>query len=146
MKPLTLTKGERNAFEWVAGRYATGHEVVDVLLTCLDPDQSWYDDGALTIQVTDAAIDLIRELSAEEYHLWPCFAPELKCKMLDLIGGLTLQAWLERGRVVGRKFADCVVCVPDDSPHRSDLWELSDYYVSSVSAGTIYLVKKVTEQ
>lgn len=81
MVRLTLTHCERATFELVAGRYATGHEVVDLLRTCLPDEVKWEDRGDLTFEIPPDVSRMLFDLSATENHMWPLFDASLKEKM-----------------------------------------------------------------
>lgn len=81
---LTLTQSERNAFDWIGNRYATGNQVADVLTDCLPPDCEWNGDGEITFAIPEHAAWRIHALAEEENNLWPCFSAELAEKMQRL--------------------------------------------------------------
>lgn len=76
---LTLDRSERDAFEWVGGRYATGAGVGDAL--CGHSGNEWDSDMPCTFLVPEHVAWEINELSELENHAWPCFGPELAAKM-----------------------------------------------------------------
>ena len=82
MYQLTLTKGERDAFDWVGNRYAAG-EVARLLLDCMSEDDEWDSEGDLVFKVPEHVAWEISSLAEEEDFQWPCFAPELSSKMND---------------------------------------------------------------
>ena len=53
----------------------------------------------------------------------------------------TLRGWAEKNNVVVVRHAHARA-VAYDSPNRSDLYRLDDYVVSSVAAGTIWLIRR----
>lgn len=53
----------------------------------------------------------------------------------------TLRSWANRNNVVVSRHAHAR-CVAADSPNQSDLFRLEDYRVSSVAAGTIWLIRR----
>lgn len=77
---LTLTKGERDAFDWVGGRY-NGGEVSRLLTGCMGPDDEWSQDGDITFDIPEHIAWKINELAEQEGYAWPCFAPELVRKL-----------------------------------------------------------------
>ena len=53
----------------------------------------------------------------------------------------TLGMWASKNNVVVSRHAHAR-CVAIDAPHQADLFRLEDYRVSSVAAGTIWLVRR----
>lgn len=82
MYKLVLTKGEREAFDWVGNRYAAG-EVARLLLDCMSEESAWDDEGEIVFTVPEHVAWEINRLAEEEEYLWPCFAPSLSRKMND---------------------------------------------------------------
>lgn len=80
MYTLTLTKGEREAFDWVGYRYAAG-EISGILRNHLPSDQEWHNPGNITFTIPEWAAWEIDTLATKEDHTWPCFGPGLKSKM-----------------------------------------------------------------
>lgn len=87
MYSLTLTKAEREAFDWIGDRYAAG-AVATVLTDCLSPDDCWDQDGDVTFPIPEHKAWEIKNLAEEEQCSWPCFPPELSAKMNDFIAGI----------------------------------------------------------
>lgn len=91
MYTLTLTKAEREAFDWVGDRYATGNEVAELLCDCIPDGIEWGDDGDwncdkdVEFKIPEHIAWQIKELAEEEKYLWPCFSPELTRKMNGLV-------------------------------------------------------------
>lgn len=81
MYTLTLTKTEREAFDWVGDRYATGNDVADLLCECLPEDKDWDSEVDVEFKIPGNIVYQIWELSDEENDLWPCFSDELRDKM-----------------------------------------------------------------
>lgn len=54
---------------------------------------------------------------------------------------MTLNIWQERNNVKATPFREAMY-LPDDVPNRESLWSLTDYRVSSVSCGTIWLMPR----
>ncbi len=52
MYHLTLTKGERDAFDWVGNRYVAG-EVARLLLDCMPEGVEWDDEGEIVFAVPE---------------------------------------------------------------------------------------------
>lgn len=80
MYTLTLTKHEREAFDWVGYRSAAG-EISSLLSTHLPPDQEWYGHGDITIQIPEWTAWEIDKLARDEEYTWPHFGPGLKSKL-----------------------------------------------------------------
>jgi hypothetical protein len=80
MYQLILTKGERDAFDWVGNRYAAG-DVAKLLLDCMPEDAEWDSEGEILFSVPEHVAWEINTLAEEEEHQWPCFAPDLASKM-----------------------------------------------------------------
>jgi len=53
----------------------------------------------------------------------------------------TLRSWANKNNVVVSRHAHAR-CVPIDAKNQKDLWWLEDYRVSSVAAGTIWLIRR----
>lgn len=53
----------------------------------------------------------------------------------------TLRMWADKNNVVVSRHAHAR-CVRADAPNQSDLFRLDDYRVSSVAAGTVWLVRR----
>lgn len=85
MYTLTLTRAERDAFDWVGGRYSTGFDVANVLVECLDNDDEWSQDSDITFKVSEVQAWEIREFAEQEDGAWPCFSKELAEKMQAFI-------------------------------------------------------------
>ena len=54
---------------------------------------------------------------------------------------MRLRGWADKNNVVVAKHAHART-VNDDAPNQSDLFHLEDYLISSVAAGTIWLVRR----
>jgi hypothetical protein len=80
MYQLTLTKGERDAFDWVGNRYAA-REIARLLLGCMEEGVEWDNEGEIVFSVPEHVAWEINRLAEEEDYLWPCFAPELSSKL-----------------------------------------------------------------
>ena len=83
MYSLTLTPGERQAFDWVGDRYNSG-KVADLLIDCIPEDREWGDDSDITFTIPEHVAWQINELAEEEGYTWVCFAPALEAKLNDL--------------------------------------------------------------
>jgi hypothetical protein len=80
MYTLTLTKAERQAFDWVGDRYAAG-AIATVLTDCLELDDEWDQDGDIAFRIPEHKAWEIRNLADEEDCIWPCFPDFLAQKM-----------------------------------------------------------------
>lgn len=80
---LTLSSGEREAFDWVGGRYATGDEVGSLLRDCLPEGKEWDDDGDIEFDVPEHVAWEIDRLAKSEDGTWTCFDDELRDKMIE---------------------------------------------------------------
>lgn len=85
---LTLSSGERQAFDWVGGRYKTGVDVADLLRENMPDGCEWSDDGDITFDLPEHAAWKIKELAESEDGSWPCFDEDLATKMQDLIDSI----------------------------------------------------------
>ncbi len=83
MYRLTLTASERQAFDWVADRYATGEKWADLLLLQCgrsEPESEWDSEEEITFLVPESVAWGLQELAASEGG-FPCFGPELVQKL-----------------------------------------------------------------
>jgi hypothetical protein len=80
---LTLSKSERDAFDWVGHRYQTGSEVAYQIIHYSPEGTRWDEDGEITFNLPEHAAWHIAMLSVQEEGLWPCFSDELKQKMVE---------------------------------------------------------------
>lgn len=82
---LTLTKSERDAIDWIGGRYEHGHELSMLLLDSFrtDEDSEWDEPMDITFIVGPkqwpAYIELLKDCQ------YDCFAGELKAKLSKFI-------------------------------------------------------------
>lgn len=79
MYQLILTKSERDAIDWVGGRYATGDDLANILIPHGDKD--WDEDGDITFLLPESSAWRIQDLADEEEHRWPCFGTTLVSKL-----------------------------------------------------------------
>jgi hypothetical protein len=77
---LTLTADERDAFDWVGGRYHAGR-VAALLLGCLTESDDWAGPDDITFRVPEHVAWEIGELRDDESGSWPCFADGLRAKL-----------------------------------------------------------------
>lgn len=82
MYTLTLTKDERDAFDFVGGRYANGDEMSKLICEGLPIDTSWDDNGDITFNIPEHVARGIAELAKQDDESFPCFSEELTLKML----------------------------------------------------------------
>jgi hypothetical protein len=80
---LTLTASEREAFDWVGDRYATGDEWSRLLSHCMGEDDEWSQAGDITFDVPEHVAWQLNDLAESEDYLFPCFAPGLAGKLMD---------------------------------------------------------------
>ena len=80
MYQLTLTSGERDAFDWVGDRYAAG-DVARLLLDCMPEDAAWGEEGDVVFAVPEHVAWGMNDLAEQEEYLWPCFSEALADKM-----------------------------------------------------------------
>lgn len=92
MYRLMLTSQERKAFDWVGNRYSSsGDDVSTILLhDCKQEgeEKEWEGDEDITFLVPEHCAWDIRELADEEDNLFPCFADDLRAKMLQFIASI----------------------------------------------------------
>lgn len=86
MYQLTLTRSDRDAFDFNGYRYNNGDLMREVLTDCMAPDQEWSDDGDITFDIPEHLAWRIDELAREEEYMFTCFDYELTQKMMDFIG------------------------------------------------------------
>ena len=83
MYTQTLTAGEREAIDWVGGRYSNGDDLADLLMRCgRDGEAEWDDDCDITFRIP--------ELRAYPQHSEiPVLEPEPRM----LLHGLTIREY-----------------------------------------------------
>ena len=82
MYQLTLSRSERRAIEWIGNRYANGDNLYSLLC---DADwgncRQWDEPQDITFTFHEnVAWGMLDIREAEDGH-WPCFSPELACKL-----------------------------------------------------------------
>lgn len=84
MTKLTLTLQERNAIDWIGGRYAHGHDLDRLLLHCTqEPDDAeWQENVDITYFLDPIQVYTLRDI-IEEDNL-ACFGPELQTKLKSI--------------------------------------------------------------
>lgn len=94
---LTLTRGERQAIDWVGHRYAHGDDLYDLLCesdwdvhACCsqEEDWGWLADCPITFNLTEPQAWELLEIAEESEHRWDCFSPELVAKVEQFCGGV----------------------------------------------------------
>jgi hypothetical protein len=97
MYKLTLTAGERAAFDWIGHRYAHGSDMLRLIWVhgkIISPDPETVEDiddpRDITFEIPEAAAWEIRFLTQQDEmdpcpYQWDCFAPELAAKMQKFI-------------------------------------------------------------
>lgn len=88
MYTLTLTRAERNAFDWIGNRYSNGNDMSDYFSECLKEDESWDDDGDLVFNIPESIAWEIKELAENDDMLFPCFADALRIKMTQFVDNI----------------------------------------------------------
>lgn len=92
MYKLTLTRGERAAFDWIGHRYAHGSEMLDMIIKAIPPDVEELDnENEITFEIPEWLAWEIRGLiedDGRDPYPWDCFAPALKCKMQEFIDSI----------------------------------------------------------
>lgn len=89
MYTITLTKAERNAFDWVGDRYNAG-EVARLLTSGgmwgveSEEDVEWDDDEDITFFIPEHVMWEILNMAHEEDYSWPCFSRVLREKLNSL--------------------------------------------------------------
>lgn len=81
MYTLTLTSGERQAFDFAGGRYASD-DIYNLLLECMGEDDEWSSDKDITFSIPEHiswAMKDIREHNGME--TWTLFSDDLTFKM-----------------------------------------------------------------
>jgi len=98
MYTLTLTGGERDAFDWVGHRYNNGDKMADILRSSdvivvvqedanLEDDEFdyWNEPGDVTFRIPEHKAWEMRDMMEEEDGFWPCFSSELASKMQSFL-------------------------------------------------------------
>lgn len=83
---LTLTAGERKAFDWVGNRYSHGHDLSKLIMKGQwerNDGWGWLGEGDIRFTIPEHIAWEIRDMAEEGDYLWDCFAPELAAKMTD---------------------------------------------------------------
>jgi len=84
---LTLTKGDRDAIDWIGDRYSGAPAIRTAFQHSpfTDLDIEWDDEGTVTFDVPEHFAWAIQQAAEEDmaggYSAWPCFAPELRDKL-----------------------------------------------------------------
>lgn len=87
MYRLTLTKGERDAVDWVGGRYRHGTDLCRLLCGQCNREPAeadWDDDVEITFVIPEPAAWELNEIIEEDGLA--CFAEELRAKFYTLQG------------------------------------------------------------
>jgi hypothetical protein len=93
MYKLTLSLEERKAFDFVGYRYATGDDIAELLVSCIQPDEEsemdfWSDNKDVIFIVPEHIAWKIEQLAAEEDYFWPLFSDSLKAKMQQFVDSI----------------------------------------------------------
>jgi hypothetical protein len=87
MYSLTLTKSERDAFDWVGGRYdSSGDAMARLIRTGTGPDDSWFEPGDVTFNIAEHIAWEMNDLAYAEDYQFTCFSADLHSKMMDFLG------------------------------------------------------------
>lgn len=83
---LTLTKGQREAFDWNGYRYASSGDKMSALI-CegIPEDAEWSQEGDITFEIPEHVAWEMQELAEEENHSWTSFNGDLTSIMEDFI-------------------------------------------------------------
>lgn len=82
MYTLTLTANERNAIDWVGGRYPHGDDLRKILWKS-NSDEQWDSSGDVTYQIPEHLAWEIGEMGRECNYIWDCFSIPLAKKLDD---------------------------------------------------------------
>ena len=82
---LTLTVGDRKAFEFVGDRYGNGIDMINILINGLSNGEEWDDPRTLTFYLMEHEAWQIQSLAEEDDYLFPLFSGNLKEKMWNFI-------------------------------------------------------------
>lgn len=101
MYTLTLSLGERRAFDFVDGRYETGG-MKPLLISECEWEGDWYDDGDITFTIPEPIAWEMEKCARAEHdtgedYLFPCFAPELQAKLYGFFDGFSGWVWSTDG-------------------------------------------------
>lgn len=88
MYKLTLTKSDRDAFDWIGDRYRNGNNMSNVFYQHMPEDKEWDDDGEITFEISESSAWEIKALAKEDNNFFPCFNDRLKSKMLRFIDSI----------------------------------------------------------
>lgn len=81
MYRLTLTRSERDAFDWNGGRYAS-YDVKRVLSSCLHEDIAWSDDSDITFEIPEYLAWEMKTIREENgIETWTSFSSSLTSKL-----------------------------------------------------------------
>lgn len=89
MYNLTLSAGERQALDWVGGRYPHGHDLYRLLWGACQPagnELDWDSSHDIAFRIPEHVAWQIAAMSEECEHRWDCFAPALAAKLEELCG------------------------------------------------------------
>lgn len=90
MYKLVLTKGDRDAIDWVGGRYSTGNDLRKLLITCeYEGEGEWDEPGDIMFDIPEHTAWEIKELIDEETNggrtSIPCFDRSLSEKLWEFV-------------------------------------------------------------
>ncbi len=86
---LTLSHGERAAFDWVGSRYSsTGSDMKELIVQGMPSDQEWDDPSDITFIIPESVSWEMKNIAEEEEFLWPCFSSRLAAKMNQFLDNI----------------------------------------------------------
>jgi hypothetical protein len=84
MYKLTLTNSERQAIDFVGGRYPHGHDLFKLLMSC-DFENDWDCEGDITFTMPEHVAWAIDGLAEEGEHQWALFSSDFAWKMENFL-------------------------------------------------------------
>lgn len=82
MYSLTLTKDEREAFDWVGGRYSSsGYDMAQLIQEGIPSESSWDDAGDITFSIPEHIAWEMQDLAESENFEFACLADSLVSKL-----------------------------------------------------------------
>lgn len=83
--PLTLTRDERQAFDFVGDRYRTGYRTKWEIMKGIPEGKEWDSEEEITFLVPEPAAWEIRDCCDDEGGVFPLFGDELEAKMHEFM-------------------------------------------------------------
>lgn len=82
MYKLTLTADEREAMDWIGGRYFHGHELSGILSECMAEWDEWDMEGDITFLIPEhKAWEISDGLQGEDFEL-ACLCEDFAAKLI----------------------------------------------------------------